>query len=215
MANIVLTHNGVTYDEKITDRHYAAVGRLINNFSYVDLELVSIFRKLSGATSTKAKILQGGTRPSDLDNTIRKLFETEKPAQEQLDIMDFLFTCVGELKKVRDSVAHLPFAVSGDKLYFTDAFTSKTAAAREMHATIKELDECADYCTTLTMALSLTYSKLPHSPHEHPDLHKTFTVLTEHSRHTLLKKPPLLLRENSRRQNKIPKQQRPLRSSRA
>jgi hypothetical protein len=145
--------------------HYASIGRLVTGFSNIERALNEVIRAVigqhagAGLTEQMSRALVGEMRAGELMATLKRVLEArERDAAKggaakppKPDAMEPLFREIGELKLVRDRIAHHRFFVLDRRMLFTNADTARSqpAAQANMYC-VEELNEMAGYARRLT-----------------------------------------------------------------
>lgn len=190
-------------------KHYTAVGQLITAFSSLEISITHYYRDLVDLPYRVAMEMAGDGRSGSLVTMIRRILPL---LCDDLNIrmrVESVLTDVSSVKKVRDHLAHRPFAVSGDNMAFFNGFTARNLKGDIAVYSLDDLKECCTFCSRLSAMLGYcgSLSGDPVAFKEIIELRKTEADLLWQA---LQKKPAALQRTNPQKARPIrPKRERP------
>ncbi len=161
------------------DRHYAAIGKLVNSFCGAEVALASLFRDLVGLPVLVSMALSGDGKATSTIGLIRTIFPMIRPNEKHGNLIGNILDDLNKVKQIRDVLAHFVFGTSDNTMTFFNGFTSKDLTGRQINITIDELKECAETCGHLAAMLRLLYVVHPHTPAQAPEFHNTFTQMND------------------------------------
>jgi hypothetical protein len=108
------------------DEYYIEFGRFIYWYARVEAVAHALFEFCIGASKEEARAISGGLRFGDIRNITKRLAKVRK-----LDIglqteIDQLFSQIGEISKLRDTLVHRGAEVVAGVIWSTNLATSKS-----------------------------------------------------------------------------------------
>jgi hypothetical protein len=201
------------FDEPTGDlpEHYAAIGRLITSFSNIERALNDVLRTVVNLSQEMGRAVTGEMRAADLIAALRRVVKAREldaiTAQREVppnpDAMDPLFTEIGNLKVIRDHIAHHRFLVRERELLFINMDTARNTTAVQFNRySVEELNEMAEYAGRLASRVYLLRGAL-----------MLETAVARMTRDPTLLEIPARLRSKDRGPKARQQQSRPPRSS--
>jgi len=134
--------------------HYEAIGRFVTSFAGAEASVHLLARKLSGLSDSKARIIFGGTRLSDLANIVRQVVKVDGLSHDTSSEIESCLTQLGLISKKRHNLVHRSTTFFDGKLFVTNLYTSKSAASFEHEVfDVPELSDMQSDCIHIYLRL--------------------------------------------------------------
>lgn len=196
------------FEGEIKDEHYVAIGQLITAFASVEIAITSYYRDLVGLPYRVAMEIAGDGRASTLMTTIKRILPLIRNDHLVEGRVTTVLSDIASVKKVRDHVAHRPFAVDGNKMAFFNSFTARNLSGDIAVYTLDDIKECCEFCSSLSAMLDLCQN-FTGDPVEFKEVIEFRNKEVESIWQSLQKKPAVLQKVNLQPAQPIrPKSQR-------
>jgi hypothetical protein len=134
--------------------HFEAVGRFVTSFAGAEGSVHVLARKLSGLSDSKARIVFGGMRLSDLAEIVRHIIREDNMAEEISAEVESCLAQLALIARKRHSLVHRSTTFFDGKLFVTNLSTSKSLASSESEIfDVPELSDMQSDCVRINLRL--------------------------------------------------------------